>query len=173
MRLINISSLLRCKIIGVWQVIMTQCLLLWAKPKCTCARSMIIKTTLKLIWGCDIILWGHNEYVWGQRSVPGHVCPSEVTMNMHEVRGYYFLLEIKTQWKVPHAPKLTSDLMQTHCDHAGWYHTQINIKPVLIFIDFFIDNCIFARLTKIATELSLTVTHQWFCNWGKTRCQFM
>ena len=37
-------------------------------------------------------------------------------MNMHEVRGWDFSLEVKTQLKVTHAQKLTSDLMQTHRD---------------------------------------------------------
>ena len=61
------------------------------------------------IWGCDVILLGHDEYAWSQRSILGHVWPSEVTMNMHEVRGWNFLLEVK----------LTHDLMQTHCDLTG------------------------------------------------------
>ena len=103
--------------------------------KCSCTRSMKIKTALKLIWGFDVILWGHNEYAWGQMSVPGQVWPSEVTMNMHEVRGWDFLLEVNRQLKVTHAQELTSDLMQTHCDLTGWRHSQINFKSVLIFID--------------------------------------
>ena len=56
-------------------------------------------------------------------------------MNMHEVRGWDFSLGVKTQLKVTHAPKLTSDLMQTHRDLIGRHHTQINFKAVLIFID--------------------------------------
>ena len=70
-----------------------------------------------------------------QGSVPGHVWPSEVTMNMHEVRGWDFSLEVKMQLKVTHAQELTSDLMQTHRDLTGWRHSQINFKSVLIFID--------------------------------------
>ena len=96
---------------------------------------MKIKTALKLIWGCDVVLWGHDEYSWGQRSIPGHVFPSEATMNMHEVRGWDFKLEVKMQLRFTHTPELTSGLMQTHCDLRGWCHTQMNFKPVLIFID--------------------------------------
>ena len=33
----------------------------------------------------------------------------EVTMNMHEVRGWDLSLERKTQLKVTHTPELTSD----------------------------------------------------------------
>ena len=114
---------------------MTGWLFLWTKQKSCCARSVRIKTALKLIWGCDVILWGHDEYAWGQRSIPEHVWPSEVKMNMHEVRGLDFSLEVKMQLKVTHVPELTPDLMQTHCDLTGWCHTQINFKFVLIFID--------------------------------------
>ena len=40
-------------------------------------------------------------------------------MNIHEVRGWDFSLEVKTQLKVIHASELTSDLMQTHRDLTG------------------------------------------------------
>ena len=65
---------------------------------------------------------------------PG-VWPSEDTMNMHEVRGWDFSLEVKTQLEVTHAHELTSDLMQTNRDLTGWRHRQINFESVLIFID--------------------------------------
>ena len=96
---------------------------------------MKINTALKLIWEFDGILWDHDEYAWGKRSVPGHVWPSEVTMNMQEVRGWDFSLEGKTQLKVTNAQELTSDLMLTHRDLTGWRHSQINFNSVLIFID--------------------------------------
>ena len=96
---------------------------------------MKIKTVLKLIWGFDVILQSHDEYAWGQRSVPGHVWPSEVTVNMHEVRGWDILLEVKMQLKVTHAQELTSDLIKTHRDLTGWHHRQINFKSVFILID--------------------------------------
>ena len=70
--------------------------------------------------GLTFILWGHDEYAWGQRSISGHVWPSEITMNMYEVRGWDFSLEVKTQLKVTHALELTPDLMQTHRDLTGW-----------------------------------------------------
>ena len=94
-----------------------------------------IKTALKLIWGCDVILWGHDAYAWGQRSVPGHVWPSEDTMNMNEVRGWDFSLQVKTQLEVTHAQELTSDLMHTNRDLTRWRHSQINFESVWIFID--------------------------------------
>ena len=58
-------------------------------------------------------VWGHNEYVWGQRSIPGHVLLSEVTMNRLEVWGremkkwlkYYIRSQI-----------MASDLMHIHRD---------------------------------------------------------
>ena len=53
-----------------------------------------IKNNLKLTWGCDVMLWGHNEYVWGQRSILEHVWHSEVTMNY--IRGLDMSLEVKT-----------------------------------------------------------------------------
>ena len=37
---------------------------------------------LKLTWGCVVILQGHDEYAWGQRSIQEHIWPSEVTINM-------------------------------------------------------------------------------------------
>ena len=56
-------------------------------------------------------------------------------MNAHEVRGHDFVLELKCNHKVTHAPELTADLMQTHHDLTAWRHTQINVKPDLVFID--------------------------------------
>ena len=89
---------------------------------------------MKLIWGFSVILWGHDEYAWGQRSVPGHVLPSEVTINTHEIRVWDFSLEVKTQLKVTHAQELPSDLMQTYRDLTGWRHSQISFKSVLVFL---------------------------------------
>ena len=40
-------------------------------------------------------------------------------MNMHEVRGWDFSLEVKMQLEVTHAQELTSDLMQTNRDLTG------------------------------------------------------
>ena len=74
-------------------------------------------------------------YVWDQRSVPGHVWPSEDTINIHEVRGWDFSLEVKRQLEVTHAQELTSDLMQTNLDLTWWRHSQINFESVWIFID--------------------------------------
>ena len=37
-------------------------------------------------------------------------------MNMHEVRGWDMKFAVKTQLKVTHAPKMTSDLMPTNRD---------------------------------------------------------
>ena len=119
-----------CKITGVWQSIKAQWLFLKAKQKCSCARSIKIKTALKLIWGFDVILWGHDAFDWDQRSVPGHMWPSEDMMNMHEVRGWDFSLEVKRQLEVTHAQELTSDLMQTNRDLTGWRHSQINFEYV-------------------------------------------
>ena len=67
---------------------------------------MKTKTALKLIWGCYVILWGHDEYAWGQRSIPGHVWPSEVTTDMHDVRGWDFLLEVKMQLEGHTCPEI-------------------------------------------------------------------
>ena len=50
------------------------------------------------------------------------------------VKGCDLLLEIKTHLKVTHVPELKSNLMHIHCDLTRWRHTQINFKPVLIFI---------------------------------------
>ena len=57
--------------------------------------------------------------VRGQRSVPGHVWPSEDMTNMHEARGWDSSLEVKTQLEVTHAQELNSDLMQTNRDLTG------------------------------------------------------
>ena len=75
-----------------------------------------------------------NSFEIDKRSVPGHVWPSEDTMNMHEVRGWDFSLEVKTQLELTHAQQLTSDLMQTNRDLTGWRHSQINFESVWIFI---------------------------------------
>ena len=96
---------------------------------------MKIKTALQFIWGCDVILWGHDEYSWGKRSILERVRHSKVTVNMHEVKGWDFSLDVKIQLKVTHAPALTSDLIQSYRDLTGWRHTQINFRPVFIFID--------------------------------------
>ena len=40
-------------------------------------------------------------------------------MNMHEVRGWDFSLEVKTQLEVTQAQDLTSDLIQTNPDLTG------------------------------------------------------
>ena len=108
---------------------------IFCKHKCSCIKSMKVKTALKLIWGFDIILWGYDEYVWGQRSTLGHVWPSEVTMNMPEVRGWDMMWKVKTQLKATHSPKLIFDLRHTHCDLSAWRHTLNNFKAALIFID--------------------------------------
>ena len=46
-------------------------------------------------------------------------CPSEVKMNMHEVRGPDLSLAVKAQLMLTHAPDLTSDLRRTHRDLTG------------------------------------------------------
>ena len=37
-------------------------------------------------------------------------------MNMYEIRGWDMKLEVKTNLKVTHAPKMTIDIMPTHRD---------------------------------------------------------
>ena len=69
------------------------------------------------------------------------------------------------QLEVTRAQELTADLMQTNRDLTGWRHSQINFESVWIFID--LAKCIFAWLTKIATELFLTVTTSDFATGGR------
>ena len=66
--------------------------------------------------GCDIILRSHDEYVWGQRSISGHMWPSEVTMNMHEVRGWDMTKLVKTQLMSQYdiTPELISSYFDFH-----------------------------------------------------------
>ena len=63
-----------------------------------------------------------------QRSISGHVRPLDVKMNAHEVRGQDFVSKVKMLSKVTHAPELTYDLTARR-------HTQIYVKPDLVFID--------------------------------------
>ena len=64
--------------------------------------------------------------------------------------------------KVTHALELTSDLMYTHRNLTGWCN---NLKLISKMFWFSLTwrKCIFAWITKIATETLLIVTRQWFC----------
>ena len=125
----------------------------------------------KHIWnwfGCDVVLWGRDESAWGQTSILGHVWPSI---------AFWPLTKIPTLWphayslwllKVMRALELTPDLIHTHRDRTEWRQTVKSISK-LFWFSLTWHNCIFAWLTKIATHWLLTVTHQWFCNWGKDK----
>ena len=72
-------------------------------------------------------VWPHtvrSRWVWwSQKSIQGHVWPSEVKMYMYVVKGWDMTLEVKTQLNVTNAPKMTSNLIPTHRDLIAWRHT--------------------------------------------------
>ena len=96
---------------------------------------MKIKTALKLIWGFDVILWG-QKVCRGQRSIPGHVWPSEVTMNVHAVDGG---VDVRGQDAIECHTCLGIDLcpqLSFLCCNTSWYlvfhsHKFIFVSPEL------------------------------------------
>ena len=130
------------------------------------------ETVLKLICRCDIMLWGHDECAWGQKSIPGHMWPLEVIMNMHEVRGWDKTLEFKMQMKVTHAPELTSDLMHTHRDLTRWCCT-------LKWINSYFDFCWLGATAFLLGSQKRPLSRYWlshtsdFRTCAKTRCWFI
>ena len=100
------------------------------------------QSSLNLIWGCDIMLWGQNEYVWGQRSILGHVWPLIVS------------------WPLTSYPNLCIFIVTSEgstCPLTMVSHPKLISK--LFWFSLTWHNCIFAWLTKIATESLLIVTH--------------
>ena len=112
-------------------------LFLWGKQKCSCAKSMKSNSFEILLY--DVMLRGHDEYTWGQRSIMGI---SDLNWPLIDLLKSYpnQCLHAYPSWplKVTHAPKLTFDLI--HTNYLLWPHRmisnhQINFKAVLIFID--------------------------------------
>ena len=97
----------------------------------------------------------------------GHVWHSEVMMNISwgQRLGFFVRGQNAIEWHT--CPRID---LWPHADSSWphrWRHSQINFNSVWFSLTW--RNCIFAWLTKIATELLLTFTLQWFCNWGTTR----
>ena len=124
------------------------CLRVWCHP----VRSQWVCIRSEVSSGACLTFRSHDEYAWGQRlgffirgqnAIEGLTCPK---------------IDL---W--PHADSLWPRRM-----------TPPPIKFQTYFDFYWLGaTAFFARLTKIATELLLTVTHQWFFNGGKTRCQFI
>ena len=108
---------------------------------CYFLRSQWVCLRSEVNFGACMTFWRHDEYAWGQMS---GFCDRD--QNVIEV------ILTHTCPRIDLWPR--ADLSLPH----RWHHTQINVKPDLIFMTW-----IFALLTKIATRLVLTVTNQWFC----------
>ena len=120
----------------------------WRHP----VRSQWVCMRSEVSFGACMTFRSHNEYAWGQKL--GFF-----------VRGQN-AIESPTCSKIdllPHADSLWPRRMTSHPN-----------KFQTCFDFYWLGATTFLLgLQKIATELLLTVTHQWFCNWGKTRCQLI
>ena len=110
------------------------------------------QNNLKLIWGCDVMLWGHNEYTWCQRSILGQVWPLIASWSLTSYPNLWTHAYSLWPLKVTHALELTCDLLRTHHNFSGWCHTPGKVEhPKLISKLFRFSltwrNCILAWLT--------------------------
>ena len=143
----------------------------WEPSKNAVAPSQN-QNSLKSIWGRDVMLWSHNEYAWGQRSILGHVWPLitswPLTLHLNLWPHTYSLWPLR----VTHAQRI--DLWPyTHASSPLMMVSHPKIISKLFWFLLTWRNFIFAWFTKIVTESLLIVTHQWFLKWGKTRCWFI
>ena len=77
----------------------------------------------------------------------------------------FFVRRSKRNWR----SHMHKNWPLTSCRRIVTSQDDVTAKLIsnLFWVSLTWRNCIFAWLTKIATELSLCVTHQWFCKWGR------
>ena len=108
------------------------------------------------IWGCNVILWGLSEYVWG---------PRRVTFRGHDEHAWGQRLgyDVRDQDAIEgHTCPLIDLWPHTY---SSWPHSitsHLQLISKLLWFSLTWRNCIFAWITKIATESLLIVTHQGF-----------